>query len=105
MGVCHQLFEHDFQSNAAAVAVPVPVLFAVILLVAREPRGHTVYELFAIGSSGTFSGYVLIPKAKGVYRTDAFVSGDKIAFAPMTIGTMVSGEKGLRRVGGGELVA
>jgi hypothetical protein len=37
MGVRHQFFEHDFLSNAAAVAAPVPILFAAVLLVAREP--------------------------------------------------------------------
>jgi hypothetical protein len=41
MGVRHQLFEHDFMSNAAGVAAPVPILLAAILWLAREPRTGT----------------------------------------------------------------
>jgi hypothetical protein len=37
MGVRHQFFEHDFLSNAAAVAAPIPILLMAVLLVAREP--------------------------------------------------------------------
>jgi hypothetical protein len=38
LGVRHQLFQHDFAANAAAIAAPIPILLAAILLVAREPR-------------------------------------------------------------------
>ena len=37
MGVRHQFFDHDLLTNAAAVAAPVPVLLAVVLLIARQP--------------------------------------------------------------------
>jgi hypothetical protein len=37
-GVRHLLFEHDFVYNLAAVAAPIPLLLAIIALVAREPK-------------------------------------------------------------------
>jgi len=39
LGVRHQVFEHGFLANAAALAAPVPLLVAAILLIGREPRG------------------------------------------------------------------
>jgi hypothetical protein len=38
MGVRHQVFEHDFLSNAAALAAPIPILLAAVFALAREPR-------------------------------------------------------------------
>jgi hypothetical protein len=38
MSVRDQFFDHDFLSNAAALAAPIPILLAAILWVAREPR-------------------------------------------------------------------
>lgn len=37
MGVRHLLLEHDLARNAAAVATPIPILLAAILIAAREP--------------------------------------------------------------------
>jgi len=34
----HQLLEHDLLRNAAALAAPIPILLAAILIAAREPR-------------------------------------------------------------------
>ena len=39
LGVLHELFEHDFATNAAAVAAPIPILLGAIWLIAHEP-GH-----------------------------------------------------------------
>jgi hypothetical protein len=41
LGVRHQFFEHDLLSNAAAVAAPVPILLAAVLLLARDPGKRT----------------------------------------------------------------
>lgn len=38
LGVRHLLLSHDAARNAAAVAAPIPILLAAILLAAREPR-------------------------------------------------------------------
>jgi hypothetical protein len=37
LGVRHLLLHHDLARNAAALAAPLPVLLAVILVAAREP--------------------------------------------------------------------
>jgi hypothetical protein len=36
-GVRHMVLQHDFWSSAAALAAPIPLLLAAILLAAREP--------------------------------------------------------------------
>lgn len=41
LGVRHLLLEHDLMRNAAAVAAPLPILLAAILLAARTPQRPT----------------------------------------------------------------
>jgi hypothetical protein len=38
LGVRHQLLQHHLVRNAAAIAAPLPLLLAMILFAAREPR-------------------------------------------------------------------
>lgn len=40
-GVRHLLLEHEFLSNLAAVAAPLPLLLAIVALVAREPGNRS----------------------------------------------------------------
>lgn len=38
LGLRHLLLEHDLARNAAAIASPLPLLVAAIMLAAKEPR-------------------------------------------------------------------